>query len=314
MSFQDIPPIENYQSYLDIAFNKAAKKAALARAKKTKEENLEKSKRIESVRIDVINTSLNDRLRQIISSFPSIDSLPEFYLELLKCTLEYELLKKSLGAVNWAVKKANFFSREYSSKIRKTKDLKKINFYRKQYYGRVSSLLKQIRNELSYLEKSRKIMKAYPAVKTGIKTICIAGFPNVGKTTLLYKLTGSKPEINSYPFTTKGINISYLKKDKEKIQLLDTPGTLNRFEKMNNIEKQASLAIKLLAETIIYVFDITEPYPLEQQIKLYNALKKSNKNILIYLSKTDILEKEKIKDFSKKFRITTIDDLKEILF
>ena len=38
---------------------------------------------------------------------------------------------------------------------------------------------------------------------------------------------------------------------------------------MNNIEKVAFLAIKLLAEKIIYVFDLTEPYTMEEQEKLY---------------------------------------------
>lgn len=313
MSFQDIPPVEAYQFYIDIAFRKASKKADAERKKKTKEEKIAKSKRIELMRIEVIKDSLINRFRKIITSFPNLDDLPEFYLELVKCTLEHDMLKKSLGAVNWVIKKISFFSREYLSKIRRTKDIKKINFYRRQYYGRISSLLKQIRNELKYLEESRKVMKSYPSIKTGIKTICIVGFPNVGKTTLLYKLTGSKPEINSYPFTTKGINVAYLKKDKEKIQLVDTPGTLDRFEKMNNIEKQAYLAIKHLADSIIYVFDLTEPYSLEKQVKLYKNMKKLNKNIFIYLSKTDVIEKEEITEFSKKFKINNIEELKKTL-
>jgi len=313
MAFQNIPPIEQYQFYLDIAFKRATKKADLARGKKTKEEKIARSKRIELVRIDTINDSLNNKLRKIITSFPIMDELPEFYLELVKCSLDYAMLKKSLGAVNWLVKKINFFSREYSSKIKRTKDIRKINQYRRQYYGRISSLLKQIKNEFSYLEESRKIMKSYPAIKTGIKTICITGFPNVGKTTLLYKLTGSKPEINSYPFTTIGINVAYFKENKEKIQLIDTPGTLDRFEKMNNIEKQAHLAIKYLADSIIYVFDLTEPYPLEKQVKLYKNLESFKERIYVYLSKRDLLEKDKIKEFSKKFKIKDIDELKKSL-
>jgi len=312
MAFQNIPPIEQYQFYLDIAFKRATKKADLARGKKTKEEKIARSKRIELVRIDTIKDSLNDKLRKIITSFPTIDGLPDFYLDLVKSTLDYAMLKKSLGAVNWLIKKINFFSREYSSKIKRTKDIRKINQYRRQYYGRISSLLKQVRNEFSYLEESRKIMKSYPAIKTGIKTICITGFPNVGKTTLLYKLTGSKPEINSYPFTTKGINVAYIK-NKEKIQLIDTPGTLDRFEKMNNIEKQAHLAIKYLADSIIYVFDLTEPYPLEKQVKLYENLKNFKERIYVYLSKRDLLEKDEIKEFSKKFIIKDIDELKKSL-
>jgi len=315
MSFQDIPPIENYQFFLDVAFKKGSKKADIARQKKTREEPLTKSKRIELSRIDVVNGSLVERLKRVIESFPSLEHLPEFYLELLKCTLEYDLLKKSLGAMNWAMKKVKFFSKTYSSKIGKTTDVRLINKHRREYYGRISSVIKQINNELKYLEYSRRIIKGYPSIKTGIKTICIVGFPNVGKTTLMYKLTGSKPEINSYPFTTKGVNVAYIKKDEEKIQLLDTPGALDRFEKLNNIEKQAYLAIKYLAESLIYVFDLTESYPTEKQEKLYKNIKKEGKKMVVYLSKTDLIEDKKlIESFKKKYgAIDTAEELKNTI-
>ncbi|HIH39669.1 TPA: hypothetical protein HA219_03040, partial [Candidatus Woesearchaeota archaeon] len=75
-----------------------------------------------------------------------------------------------------------------------------------------------------------------------------------------------------------------------------------------------TLAVKYVAEAVIYVFDLTETaYSLEDQITLYNELKKSRKPIIIYLSKTDILEREKADEFKKKFKaaIDNLDDLKE---
>ena len=242
----------------------------------------------------------------VLKSYPSIDQLPEFYLELVKCTLDYPMLKKSLGAVNWAIKKTEEFFRIYSSKINKSRDLNKINQYRREYFGRFASFIRQIKDELAYLENARRVMKGYPTIKTSMKTIAIAGFPNVGKTTLLYKLTGSKPEIKDYSFTTKGINIAYY----DKIQVLDTPGTLNRFNKMNMIEQQAHLALKLVAEKIIYVFDLTEPYPLKDQVKLYKQVIKLGKPVIVYLSKTDILDAEIVKKFSKKYDCVGLDLLK----
>jgi len=38
-------------------------------------------------------------------------------------------------------------------------------------------------------------MKGFPSIKTNLPTIAIAGFPNVGKTTLLSKITDAKPKI-----------------------------------------------------------------------------------------------------------------------
>jgi nucleolar GTP-binding protein len=342
MNFQSLLKVESADFYIDIAFRKANEKARNIR-NKLDGNRFEKSKKIELLKIEVIKDNLVNNLQKILNSFPVIDKLPEFYEELIKCTLRYSELKKSLGALNWSIKKINEFFRIYKDNIKKTKHFEKINQYRRQYYGRVSSILKQIRSELQYIEECRRIMKEYPTIKTNIPTVCIVGFPNVGKTTLLFRLTGSKPEINSYPFTTKNINVAYLtikydniknNKDKvqledfkntttenfskknfnKKIQLLDTPGTLNRFNKMNCIEKQAYLAIKYLANLIIYIFDLTEPYPIKKQIKLYNNLKKFNKNVIIYLSKTDLIKEEVIKEFNKKYEsVSDAEKLKKVI-
>jgi len=307
MNFQGLKKIEDDRFYIDLAFRRANERASDVRGtKKMKGTRLEKSKRIEVMRIDVIKDVLSERLIGILKSFPDIESLPEFYKELIKCTVDYASLKKSLGALNWARKKVLEMHKKYSAKIRKCMELSKINTFRREFYGRVSSVLSQIKTNLKTIENARKSMKNYPAIKTGVTTIAIAGFPNVGKTTLLFKLTGSKPDIQPYAFTTKGINVGYIKKAGKKIQFLDTPGTLDRFEKMNNIEKVAFLALKMLAEKIIYVFDLTEPYPLEDQIRLFNKIKAMKKNVIPYLSKTDIIDKKIIEEFLKKYKIKAI--------
>ncbi len=151
----------------------------------------------------------------------------------------------------------------------------------------------ELKKDLEFLEFARKTLKEFPVVKN-IFSVCITGFPNVGKTTLLAKLTLSKAEIAPYPFTTKRLNIGYF----DKIQVIDTPGTLNRFNKMNWIEQQAFLAMKYIADLIIYIFDLTEPYPLNEQLKLLEKIKKLNKPIIIYLSKSDIIEKDLIENFT----------------
>lgn len=314
MNFQGLKNVESHKFYIDLAFRKANGKAAAVRgSKKLRGTRLEKSRKMELLKIDVIRGVLSDRLMSLIESFPNIDRLPEFYNELIKCTVDYPALKKSLGALNWAKKKIIEMHKNSSAKIKKCNDLQKINDYRREFYGRVSSFLKQIKDELDYLEQVRRVMKGYPSIKTGLKTVAIAGFPNVGKTTLLFKLTGSKPEIQPYAFTTKGVNVGYLKNKQEKIQLLDIPGTLDRFEKMNNIERIAFLALKLLAEKIIYVFDLTEPYPLKNQAKLYKRIKQLKKPTIVYLSKTDILDKKDIEEFEKIYKTNTAGQIKKLL-
>ncbi len=315
MSFQEIKPVEKADFYLDVAFRRAKELAVVYRPKIKIETMLQKSRDMELYKIEIVKNNLVSHLNKIIKNFPSIKDLDSFYLELVKCTIDIDYLRQSLGALDWAKKKIYDFHKIYNNKIRNSTDIKTINRHRREFYGRISSVLKQISKNLSYLEESRKIMKEYPVIKTSLKTIVITGFPNVGKTTLLYKLTGSKPDIQNYPFTTKGINIAYLKRNDERIQLLDTPGTLNRFERMNNLEKQAYLAIKFLASSIIYVFDLSESYALEQQIALYNNLKGFNKEIIVFLSKIDLTkDKELVQRFVREYSaIIDTEELKEKL-
>ncbi len=274
MNFQGLTVIEKPQFYLDVAFKKATKLASLTRSVIKGKPAIIKSKAIEYKKLLVVKQSLTAKFNLILKSYPSLDQLPPFYNELVKCTLEYGQIKKSLGAVQWAVKRIVILFDQYSVKIKRTKDLPSINKYRTAFYGRISSVVNQIGDELEYLEHARRVMKSFPNIKTSVPTVVLAGYPNVGKTTLLKALTGSAPKIASYPFTTQNLMIGYGKG----IQFVDTPGLLDRpLSKRNKIEVQAILALKHLTKVIIFVFDPSEcsGYKLNDQKKLLRQLREN---------------------------------------
>ncbi len=294
MSFKDIPNIEKYDFYIGVAF-RAGTKAADDTRGGTVGTRLDKSKKIEMARVLAIKKSVEHSLKTIEQKYPSLDDLTEFYKEMIKVTLDYVEIKKSLGSVKWCIEKLNELFEMYYDKLKKCKDLDYINTTRREFMGRVSSVLKQIRHHLEYLEETRKTVLGFPVIKQKYITVAIAGFPNVGKSTLLKRLTPAKPEIKSYAFTTKSLNCGYV----ENFQFIDTPGTLNREEKMNQIEAYAYLAMKYCADIIIYVYDVTEPYSLDEQKKLLLRVKKFGKPILLYVSKSDVVDEKLINDFCK---------------
>jgi nucleolar GTP-binding protein len=314
MSFHDIPPVETSDKFLDFAFSKANKTAEALRDS-IKDVPKYKSKKIEIAKIETIEGVLTKHFERITKSFPSFENLGEFYEELLRTYVDIGEIKTALGAVAWANTKVRQFSREHLKRLSGAQRSFDMNNLRRSYYGRISSVLKQVKKKLELLEQTRKILKSFPTIKSGLFTVAIAGFPNVGKSTLLSKLTPAKPEIDSYAFTTKTLNVGYCNKGLLKIQYIDTPGTLSR-GKMNDIEVQAHLAIKYVSNIICYIFDLTEESAeIEDQIKLLNSLKEFDKPIICFMSKVDLVSKEDIEKFEKKFKtkkIPLFSDIEEL--
>ena len=313
MGFQDINPIEKYQFFLDLAFRHAKQRAEDLRSKKLTGDRIKIGIQINLIKVDVIQATLHGRFSSILKQFPQIDDLDPFYQGLVKATMDYVEVKQALGAFNWALKKIKALTQSYKAKIKMNMIYGNFPKLFGEYVGRISSVVKQIKSAFTTLEEARRVFKAFPNIKTKLPTVSIVGFPNIGKTTLLYKLTGSKPEINEYAFTTKNSKIAYLKKDKKKIQFLDTPGTLNR-EKENRIEMQANLALKHVTDIVVYIFDLTEPYPMKDQKLLLEKTKECGKPIILYLSKTDLLKEDQAEAFRKEYDVTTSpSELKTIL-
>ncbi|MFC1648682.1 GTPase [Nanoarchaeota archaeon] len=296
MAFSDIPQVNDAQFYLDVAFSKASKAASKARAIRADRE--EKTKRAEQSRIDTVKDVLNDRLFSVVTEYPSLDGLTPFYRELVQLTFNYDEMKMALASVNRVAINVKKLAKEYQEKLGRTKDVDHMMNLRKAFYGRISSMLKSINEKLKLLETARRKMLDFPIIKE-LPTVCITGFPNVGKSTLLKKLTTADPDIKPYAFTTKRLNLGYAKNYHVDVQYIDTPGTLAR-DKMNNIERQAYLAMRHAANILIFVWDLTEPYPMEQQKQLFKEVKTFGKPILQYISKSDILEKKKISSFTKR--------------
>jgi len=273
------------------------------------------------VKLQTIYQYIDDKLEKIYNDI----ILPEnkFYKELYKLLFTDIDIKKLRERIKYIRKIIKQVYLKYKNDIKLTKDKKLIEKYRREFYGRISSILRRnwiiFKYYNIYLNRRRKI----PNIKN-LPTVVISGLPNVGKSTLLKNLTGSNVKIEPYPFTTKDLMIGYIKTPYFDIQVIDTPGILDRpIEEMNEIEKKSILALNYLANLIIYIFDLTETcgYSIEEQINLLNMIKRIfNKEIILYFSKKDLFkEKEEkiLNEFIKKYNNMNIfydyNKLKEFL-
>ncbi|RMF07352.1 GTP-binding protein [Candidatus Woesearchaeota archaeon] len=333
MNFQNIPPVPKSDEIIDKALKRArtnvsllvqkARKAARKKERKDSSQNikLQIARQAEMSRISVISDIIASELREINSNFPSFDSLTEFYRELVKATLDYASLKKSLAGMKWGAGKMRDLQRTYQKKVSSAAGIEQLSRIKREFIGRATSVVKQLKDNLAYLAEARKTLRQFPSVKSRLFTVSLYGFPNVGKTTLLSKITASSPEIADYAFTTKTLNIGYALSGNSKIQVIDTPGTLSRPDRMNRIEMQAEIALKHAAHYVVLVFDPTESWPMEQQIQLLKKMKKLGKPFAVYISKTDVSSDdqqeramEEISRHSNADFITSPEELVTFLF
>ncbi len=286
-----IPTVPTTNELLDKGFRRAKKAASLVRSSKIP--RYKKSKRIEETRVLTSSQVIKDRLKLILNRVPDIESLPEFYQDYIDVTVGVDPLKQSLGALNWCMGILTQLEKDYASRIRRSSPEKAAEL-RKQAYGRISSVVNKIEDDLNFLDFAKAKLRNMPTVDLEATTVVIAGFPNVGKSTLLRQLTTAEPKVADYPFTTKGIQIGYLERKWKKIQIIDTPGLLDRpISAMNNIELRAMVALEHLADVVLFIFDASEScgYPMENQFKLFTEVKKIFKTPIISLfNKIDLVK------------------------
>lgn len=69
-------------------------------------------------------------------------------------------------------------------------------------FGRMCTAIKKINSSLQYLEEVRKHLGRLANVDPFLPTILLFGYPNVGKSSYINKITRANVEVSSIPFST----------------------------------------------------------------------------------------------------------------
>jgi GTPase len=118
--------------------------------------------------------------------------------------------------------------------------------------------------------------------------VSIVGKPNVGKSTLLNKLVGSKISIISpRPATTKIKILGKFQSDEGQIIFIDTPGFERGKNQLGEIMLKTILAS--LEESDIVFFMISAKGWKEKDEKILETLKRFDKKLILGINKIDIL-------------------------
>ena len=308
MAFATIPPVPRAQEIIDSALTTGRKKSV---RKKKGDDRVSIKRKKERERLVAISTDLRGRLKTFSKQFPSYDDLNEFYRSLFANDIDVDAYRRTLGRIEKTAGVVASVARTYRGRLDAAQSEEEIAQAVGAYIGRTCSAVEQLDESFVWLEQVRETIQDYPVIKETF-TVCIAGFPNVGKTTLFAEVTGSQAEINSYAFTTKRLNVGYKTYGHTKVQFIDTPGTLNR-ESMNRIEVQAHLALKYLADVILYMYDPTEQYTKEQQEALRETMKEYRAPVHNFVSKQDLVNQEQLAAFVGQKSVVSLEAFEQVI-
>ncbi len=287
--------IESVDELIDSAFRKARKDAGQRQLDRRSDR---RRKELEAIKIKISEDVIHEKINKMVTSFPDLEAMHPFYKEMLSLIANVAEVKKALGHIAGINKMMRKFRLETVYAVFRSGNEKEIRVHRKQFYGRAASLLKRAKGSFEIVKKIGKELRYMPKIDFEAPTAILAGYPNTGKTTIMARLTGSKAEVAPYPFTTKNLNIGYFDDKYLRIQIIDSPGILDRPDKEHNvIEKRALSALRHLAHLIIFVVDPTETcgFPLKEQLKLLKETRqKFNVPLVVVANKADAFTEEQL--------------------
>ncbi|MDO8647471.1 MAG: GTPase [Candidatus Diapherotrites archaeon] len=280
---------------LDSAFRDARKKVK-SMSTKGLDDKFRQIRTEESMMLTAVADYIIEKLSSTAQSFPDFSESNPFYLELVESTIDLTALKKAISHLTESsriVKKLKFEALKKLHGVKRIQKWDSMSLERKKFYGRAAGVLRKADSSITVLKKSLSKLRELPHIDENSFNVVFAGFPNSGKSTMLERMTGSKPEIAHYAFTTKSIQQGFIVEDFVKVQVFDTPGLLDRMpSERNPIERKAASALRHLAEFIVFIADVSKNsgYSAKEQFSLFEKLKAEfpKNEFVAVLNKCDI--------------------------
>jgi nucleolar GTP-binding protein len=284
---ENVPTILTAQEMLDKAFLKANK------IEVPDPDKYHRIRKTEEAQMKHIHASLGETLERILGAFPTLEKLPEYDREVLDILVGLDGLKQALAKVQRAHDTLEDVYREVAAAMRRERTTLGIQQQKRRFSGRAASILQRADPGLAFLAKARDTVRLLPTVHPEYATVVIAGFPNVGKSSLLQAWTDAHPQVAEYAFTTKTANVGHFEVGQgaaaTKVQVVDTPGLLDRPDaKRNPVERQAVAALRHTADAVLFLIDPTPSsgYPMPEQLHLLEQVRREMSGVPLLVAET----------------------------
>mmetsp|Transcript_36252 Transcript_36252/g.43752 ORF Transcript_36252/g.43752 Transcript_36252/m.43752 type:complete len:667 (-) Transcript_36252:565-2565(-) len=246
-----------------------------------------------------------EKLGTILEEFPRVDDIHPFYADLLNVLYDKDHYKLALGQLNLARNMIDKIAKDYIKMMKYGDGLYRCKSLKRAALGRMCTLMKRQQSSLAYLEQVRQHLARLPSIDPNTRTIIVCGYPNVGKSSFMNKVTRADVEVQPYAFTTKSLFVGHADYKYLRWQVIDTPGILDRpLEERNTIEMQSITALAHIRAVVLYIVDISEQcgYTIKQQAELFHSIKPlfTGKPLEVVVNKTDVVDLDSLNEDDRK--------------
>ncbi|XP_028164943.1 nucleolar GTP-binding protein 1 [Ostrinia furnacalis] len=295
-NFKKIAVVPTAKDFIDIILSKTQRKTPTVVHKHYK---ISRIRAFYMRKVKFTQQNFHDRLSRIIQEFPKLDDVHPFYADLMNVLYDKDHYKLGLGQLNTARHLIDNVAKDYVRLLKYGDSLYRCKQLKRAALGRMATIMKRQSANLSYLEQVRQHLARLPSIDPYTRTIIICGFPNVGKSSFINKITRADVEVQPYAFTTKSLYVGHTDYKYLRWQVIDTPGILDHpLEERNVIEMQAVTALAHLRAAVLYFIDPSEQcgHSIEEQISLFESIKPlfSNKPLIVVMNKSDVVTPEQL--------------------
>lgn len=285
-----IAPVPTAADFLDIVLSKTQRKTPTVIHKNFK---ISRIRNFYMRKVKFTQDSFDEKLSAILDEFPMLDDLHPFLASLMNVLYDKNHYKLALGQLRTARHLIDQVAKDYVRLIKFGDSLYRCKQLKRAALGRMATIMRRQKDPLAYLEQVRQHISRLPAIDPTARTLLICGYPNVGKSSFINKVTRADVDVQPYAFTTKSLFVGHLDYRYMRWQVIDTPGILDHpLEDMNTIEMQSITALAHLRSCVLYFMDLSEQcgYTIEAQCKLFHSIKPlfANKPTVLVLNKIDV--------------------------
>jgi len=288
--FKTITVVPTATAFIDIALSKTQSKTPTIIHARMKIASIRK---FYMRKVKFCQSTFSERLSKIISEFPHLDNIHPFYADLINVLYDKDHYKLALGQLNTCRAIIDKIGKDYVKLLKYGDSLYRCKQLKKAALGRMATIMKKQKAALGYLEQVRQHLARLPSINPDERTVVLTGFPNVGKSSFINKITRANVEVQNYAFTTKSLYVGHMDYNYLRWQVIDSPGVLDRpLEDRNTIEMTAITALAHLHACVIFIIDLSPgcKYSIADQCHLFRTLKPLyiKKPVLVVCNKTDL--------------------------